>query len=283
MDQAENLRNLVRRTESRARFLSVASGKGGVGKTNVAVNLAILLSQLGKKVILVDVDVGLANADLLLSVQPRLHLGHVLAGQVSVLDALTPTPSGVLLLSGCTGMRHLSDLDAAERGFLVRSFQELEEYADVVVIDTGAGISKNVVQFAVASDEVLIVTIPEPTAITDGYALIKAVSKEKRSGRIRLLVNQCVDAAEAHRVVDRIQTVSKRFLGIDVEPLGYVLTDPKVGQAVRQRAPFVLHHPRCVASRCLVRIAERILDERSSASNPGFFRRFANAIHGVLG
>lgn len=282
MDQAEKLRNLVRGTVSRARFLSVTSGKGGVGKTNFAVNLAVLLSELGKKVILVDVDIALANADILLSVEPRLNLGHVLSGEVSVLEALTPTPSGVLLMPGCAGIRHLSDLDPKEREFLKGSFQELEAYADFVVIDTGAGISKNVVQFAAASDEVVVITIPEPTAITDGYAVIKAVSREKGSGRIRLIVNQSLSSADARRVTERIRTVSRRFLGIEVDDLGFVPADPRVGLAVRRKRPFVLEYPGCAATRRMREIVRRIA---GGERNPrrGFFRRVARTVDGLLG
>ena len=282
MDQAENLRNLVRGTVSRARFLSVTSGKGGVGKTNFAVNLAVLLNELGKRVILVDVDIALANADILLSVQPRYNLGHVLAGEVSVLEALTRTPSGILVMPGCAGVRHLSDLDTKEREFLKGSFQELEAYADYVIIDTGAGISKNVVQFAAASDEVVVVTIPEPTAITDGYAVIKAVSREKGSGRIRLIVNQSLGSADARRVSERIRTVSRRFLGIEVDDLGFVYADPRVGQAVRRKRPFVLEYPRCPASKCMREIAERIVGGDPSPPR-GFFRKVARTVGGLLG
>ncbi len=283
MDQAENLRNLVRGTESRARFLAVTSGKGGVGKTNLAVNLGAAMSRLGKKVILVDVDIGLANADVMLSVAPRLNLGHVLAGEVSVLEVLTPTPSGVLLLPGCVGMRHVSDLDDHEREFLVRGFQELEAYADIVLIDTGAGISRNVVQFASACDEILIVTMPEPTAMTDGYAVIKAVAREKGRGKIRLIVNQCRDRADARRVSERIRMVSKRFLGIEVEDLGYVVTDEIVGQSVRERRPFVLEYPRSPVTRCVWEIAGRLVAPENAPASGGVFRRFARALTSVLG
>ncbi len=282
MDQAENLRNLVKGTVSRARFLSVTSGKGGVGKTNFAVNLAVLLNEFGKKVILVDVDIALANADILLSVQPRFNLGHVLAGEVSVLEALTRTPSGILVMPGCAGVRHLSDLDSKEREFLKGSFQELEAYADFVIIDTGAGISKNVVQFAAASDEVVVVTIPEPTAITDGYAVIKAVSREKGSGRIRLIVNQSLGAADARRVSERIRMVSRRFLGIEVDDLGFVQADPRVGQAVRRKRPFVLEFPKCPASKCMRVIAERIVGGNTTPPR-GLFRKVTRAVGGLLG
>jgi flagellar biosynthesis protein FlhG len=282
MDQAERLRDLMGGGGSRARVLAVTSGKGGVGKTNVAVNLALALAELGKRVILVDVDIGLANADVLLSVEPKLHLGHVLSGEVSTLDALTSGPGGVLLLPGCVGVRHLSDLEKTEREFLMRSFQDLEAYADFVLIDTAAGISRNVIQFSAAADEAIVVTSPEPTAITDGYAVIKAISREKGFGRIRLLVNLVHDRAEARRVTDRIQMVARRFLGIEVDGLGHIVWDDFVRHAVRRKRPFLLEHPRSPASLCVRAIAEKILGERPAIPSGGFFKRFASAIHGVL-
>ena len=264
-------------------MLAVASGKGGVGKTNVAVNLSIALSQLGRKVILIDIDIGLANADVILSVQPRYNLGHVLAGEVPVMEALTPTPDGVLLLAGCTGIRHISDLSDTERTFLARSFHELGAYADFVIIDTQAGISKNVVQFGAASDEVLVVTNPEPTAITDGYAVIKAVAREKGIGRVRLIVNQCLDLSESQRVAERIRSVSKRFLAIEVDHLGTILNDPRVGLSVRKKTAFVVEFPRTAASQGVREIAAKILGDPPKAARTSIFGRLARSWSSLLG
>jgi flagellar biosynthesis protein FlhG len=247
------------------------------------VSLAIALAERGKRVILVDCDIGLANADVLLSVQPRLHLGHVLSGEVSTLDALTPAPGGVLLLPGCMGVRHLSDLDKTEREFLIRSFQELEAHADFVLIDSAAGISRNVVQFAAAANEVIVVTTPEPPAITDGYAVIKAITREKGFGRIRLCVNLVRDPREGPRVAERIQTVARRFLGIEVEALGHVVFDEAVLQAVRRKRPFILEFPGSAASACVRAMAEKLSGEGAGVVSAGFFKRFASAIGAVLG
>jgi flagellar biosynthesis protein FlhG len=283
MDQAERLRELVSGKESRARVIAVTSGKGGVGKTNLAVGLALALVERGKRVIVVDVDIGLANADVLLSVEPKVHLGHILSGEVSSLDALTQAAGGVLLLPGASSMRHLSDLEKTEREYLLRSFQDLETYADFILMDTGAGISRNVVQFSAAADEVVVVTCPEPTAITDGYAVIKAVSREKGFGPIRLVVNLAHDSIEALRVAHRIQTVSRRFLGIEVDYLGHVLSDEMVRYAVRRKRPFFLEYPACPATACVRALAEKVLGEEPAIRSRGFFKRFVSQIQGVLG
>ncbi|MBN1442747.1 MAG: MinD/ParA family protein [Planctomycetes bacterium] len=274
MDQADRLRNMMGSTGRRTRVIAVASGKGGVGKTNIALNLAICLVRLGQKVIVVDVDIGLANADILLGSQPKIHLGHVLAGEASVLDALAPAPGGVFLLPGSTGMPLVSDLDDEERHFLVSSFQELEEYADILIVDTGAGITRNVIHFATAADEVLVITTPEPTAVTDGYALIKTISREKGFGRIRLVVNQVSGRLEGGRVSERIRMVSRRFLDLEVEDLGHVLADERVKMAVRRKRPFVLEYPQCPASGCLRVLAERLLAD-GGAQPKSFGQRLA--------
>ncbi len=279
MDQAKKLRDLVAGEEGRAKFLAVASGKGGVGKSSCAVNLAVSLVQLGKRVALVDLDIGLANVDVMLSVQPRYNLGHVLSGETSVRDTLVPTPFGVTLLSGCTGVRHISDLEQAERDFLVQGFQDLGRSFDVVIFDTAAGISKNVVQFAAISDEVLVITIPEPTAMTDAYAVIKAVAREKGRGRIRLIVNQCRDAREAGRVFERIRMVAQKFLSLEVDGLGFVPTDQRVSHAIRRRVPFVVGSPKSSAARKIRLIAEKIVSEQAPAT--GFIRKFATAVYGM--
>ncbi len=282
MDQAERLRALVSGNERRARVIAVTSGKGGVGKTNVAVNLALALVQLGRKVVVVDLDIGLANADVLFGVQPRVHLGHVLSGEVAPQDALASMPGGVLLLPGASGARHLSDLERTERDYLIRSFQELESRADFILIDTAAGISRNVVQFASSADEVIVVTTPEPTSITDGYAVVKAISREKGAGRIRLVVNLSNGSAEAARVFERIQAVSRKFLGTEVSFLGHIVSDDQVRQAVRRRRPFYLENPRSPASQCVKGLAEALVGDATAVRSVGFIKRFASAIGGVL-
>lgn len=281
MDQAERLRDMVR-SAGKARVLAVTSGKGGVGKTLFAVNLALALVEHRKRVALIDVDIGLSNADVLLAVEPRLNIGHVLSGEVSARDALTRAPGGVLLLGGCLGLRHLSDLQQAERDFLLKSFEDLEPLVDFVVMDTGAGISANVVQFSAAADDVLVITIPEPTAITDGYAVIKAVAREKGSGRLRTVVNMVEDGKEAFRVSERICVVARRFLGVEVEHLGHVPYDESARQAVRRRRPLLLEYPDSKAAQCIREIARKIVSEDSPPRSVGFFKRFASAIQGAL-
>jgi flagellar biosynthesis protein FlhG len=277
MDQADRLREMMDLPSRRARAIAVASGKGGVGKTNVAVNLGIALARMGRRVILIDVDIGLANADVLLGVEPRFHLGNVLAGEVKALDALVTCPGGLLLLPGSTATS-ISDLSEDERTFLAARFRQLEAYADILIVDTGAGISRNVIEFCRAADEVLVVTTPEPTAITDGYALVKAIAREKGHGRLRLIVNQANDRVEAGRVSERLRMVARRFLGIEVDNLGYVLSDERVRAAVRRRRPFVLDTPRAPAAACIRAIAERLLGEPPTAPREAsFLSRFAAA------
>jgi len=271
MDQAEGLRNLMEASEGRARVIAVSSGKGGVGKTNVCSNLAIALAQMGKRVVVVDVDIGLANADVVLGVKPRFDLRHVLLGEVGLRNSLTEAPGGISLLAGSAGVRTVSDLDESQRETLVDCFEQLTYTHDFVLIDTGAGITRNVIHFAAAADEVIVVTTPEPTAMTDGYALIKTVSREKDYGRIGLVCNQAFDRLEAGKVCARIREVSLRFLDLEVENLGYILAADRVGRAVRRRRPFVLEYPHCPASDCVLTLATRLVEvpERSSTSSFG--------------
>jgi flagellar biosynthesis protein FlhG len=280
MDQADQLRKLVDGSGARARVIAVSSGKGGVGKTNICVNVGIALASLGKDVVVFDVDIGLANADVVLGVRPQYDLRRVLVGEVDARSALTPAPGGIRLLAGSAGVRTVSDLEESQLGFLVSCFEELTYANDFVLIDTGAGITRNVVHFAAAADEVIVVTTPEPTAMTDGYAMIKTVSREKGYGRIRLVCNQAADRLEAGRVCARIREVCLRFLDLEIEILGYVLADERVPRAVRRRRPFVLEYPNCPASDCVMTLAQRLIDAPQRSASPSFTHRLVSLSRG---
>ena len=280
MDQAEGLRELMEESYDQARVVALSSGKGGVGKTNVCANLAIALASMGRRVVVVDVDIGLANADVVLGVKPAFDLRHVLVGEVEVQSALTAAPGNIRLLAGSAGVRTVSDLDKSQRGFLVSCFEELTHSNDFVLIDTGAGITRNVIDFAAAADEVLVVTTPEPTSMTDAYALIKTVSREKGYGSIRLVCNQAFGREEAGRACGRIRDVCLRFLDLEVDYVGYVLSDECVGQAVRRRRPFILEYPNCPASDCMLTIAQRLTDVPRRLGLPGFADRLVTVSQG---
>jgi flagellar biosynthesis protein FlhG len=275
IDQASQLRSLVRERR-RASVIAVTSGKGGVGKSNISVNLAIQLAAAHKRVVLLDADLGLANADVLCNVDLPCNLSHVIARKKELHEVLIAAPGGFSLIGGASGLARMADLSDDDRDRIIFALGELEQKADVILIDTGAGISPNVLSFTRAADHVLIVTTPEPTAITDAYAVVKVLSRDPGERRVSLLVNQVRNSNEAKVVHGRIAQVAKQFLGVSVLDAGYMVSDDNVPLAVRRRTPFVLGNPKCAASQCVAQLAMRLEQGVGAAAmdaNGGFFNR----------
>jgi len=273
IDQATNLRSLVLR-RPRASVIAVTSGKGGVGKSNIAVNLAVQLASAGKSVVLLDADLGLANADVLCNIDLPFNLAHVIARKKELREVMVKGPGGFKLIGGASGLARMADLSDDDRQRLVGALAELELQADVILIDTGAGISPNVLSFTRAADHVLVVTTPEPTAITDAYAVVKVISRDGAVHRVSLLVNQVRAPAEAKIVYDRIAKVARQFLNISVFDAGYIPADDNVPLSVRRRVPFSLAFPRTPASQSVAHLAIRLEQGVATTLQPsGFFQR----------
>jgi len=298
-DQATQLRSMVQSTEAGApaapaaaptpepprigatrragaNVIAVTSGKGGVGKSNIAVNLAIHFAAAGRDVVLLDADLGLANADVLCNINLTSNLSHVIARKKELRDVLVPAPGGFRLIGGASGLARMADLTDFDRQRLVDALAELERQTDIILIDTGAGISPNVLSFTRCADHVLVVTTPEPTAITDAYAVIKVVSKDNVGRRLSLLVNQVRSPGEGRVVHDRIAKVAKQFLNVPVLDGGYVPVDEQVPLSVRKRTPFSLASPRCPATQAVAKLAMR-LEQGVGAKidTGGFFNRMS--------
>ena len=275
-DQARKLRELMHRARN-TRTIAVTSGKGGVGKSNVAINLSILLSAAGNRVALVDADLGLANLDVLAGVDVRANLSHVIAGDRLLEDVIVDLPGGVQLIPGASGLTKLANLSEFQCARLLQQLAELEADNDIIVVDCGAGIGPNMLHFVTGSDTALIVTTPEPTAIADAYAVIKVLTQQKFDGQMSLLVNFAADRHQGRMTYQRISDVARGFLNVRILDAGYVLADPKISEAVCSRRPVVLAHPRCPASRCLAALATRICSTRKLLNHrEGFFKRVAN-------
>ncbi len=267
----------------RARVIAVTSGKGGVGKTNIAVNLAGVLAQAGKSVVLLDADMGLANADVLCGLNLTHNLAHVVARRRSLDDVLATGPGGFRLAAGATGLARMADLPAAEHDRLLAALDSLERSADIILVDTGAGISPNVLSFTRSADDVLVVTTPEPTAVTDAYATIKVVlrGRQDREGgpRVSLLVNQAKGASEARSVFERVAKVAAQFLGVAIDDAGFVPSDKAVTRAVRSRKPFAISEPTSPAAAAVLRLAARLEQGVVAPHKAGrFFGRLAHRI-----
>ena len=275
-DQASKLRRLMQRMRQ-TRTIALASGKGGVGKSNIALNLSILLSAAGNRVALVDADLGLANLDVLLNVDVHGNLSHVIAGSRPLAEIVVDLPCGVQFVPGASGIAHLANLSEFQRGHLLAELSALEGENDIIVVDCGAGIGRDVIQLTASADNAVIVTAPEPTAITDAYAVIKVLKRQGYQGKVSLLVNLAADRQEARDTYQRVAGVARQFLGCRVFDAGHVLTDPRVAESVRRREPFVLAYPKCPASRCLAALANRLsAGNELVGQKEGFFRRVAN-------
>lgn len=250
----------------RARVITVSSGKGGVGKTTLAVNLAIALAATGGRVTLVDADLGMANADLLCGLTPTRRLEDAVLGSgegPDLEDIAVDAPGGFRLVPGTVGVARMASMSDAERRRLAGALDHLEEHADVVVIDTGAGLGPDVLAMARHADRALVVATPEPTSIADAYALIKCVLADRPRDRsmpsIGLIVNQARDHAEARAVHTRISAVAERFIGASIPLIGLVRADPAVPESVRTRKPLLLHKPASIAARDVRAISQSLV------------------------
>jgi flagellar biosynthesis protein FlhG len=275
VDQAEQLRSMMK-ARSRATVIAITSGKGGVGKSNIAVNLAVKFAGAGKEVILLDADLGLANADVLCNLDLPFNLSHVIARKKEVREVMYKAPGGFRLIGGASGLARMADLTEVDRQRLINTLGELEQSADIILIDTGAGISPNVLSFTRAADDVLVVTTPEPTAITDAYAVVKVISRDGQPRRVSLLVNQAQSPSEGKVVYERIAAVAKKFLNVSLLDAGHVLADGEVPSAVRKRVPFVIGAPRSQASHCVAQLAMRLAEGVAiTVEGGGFFNRMS--------
>jgi len=275
-DQAEVLRRIVgnmnnglaapenRKTEKRARIITITSGKGGVGKTSVTVNLAIALSRLGLRIAILDVDFGLANVDLLFGITPKHTLLDLIRDEKSIFEVMTDGPNNIKFLSGGSGVEELTRLDRKKLHKFISNIALLDKLYDIILIDTGAGLSRNVMSFIMAADEIILVTTPEPTAITDAYALVKMVSRRDRKKIIRILVNKAETAREAEDIANRLLVVSEKFLSLKLNKLGYILYDDNIVKAVKLQKPFCLSNPKSQAARSMFALADALVENRNS-------------------
>lgn len=280
-DQAEALREMMKSVspnkEKKTRIITVTSGKGGVGKTNLSINLAIAYTKLGKKAIVMDADLGLANVNVVLGIIPKYNLYHVVRKQKSMHDIIEDTHYGIQIVSGASGFSKIVNLSEDERKSFIHELQALS-YADVIIIDTSAGVSGNVLSFVEAADDVLIVTTPEPTAITDAYGLIKIMSTEidNQEMSLKLIINRAQSVTEAKRVQQRIISITGQFLNLKLDYLGFVYDDPIVAQAVRRQIPFMALEPNGRVAECVMHIASRLenLEYKEGSGMARLLRRF---------
>ena len=265
------------KNDHKTRIIAITSGKGGVGKSNFAVNMAIAYAQLGKKVILIDGDLGMANVNVLLNIVPQYNLMHVINKKKTMKEIINDTEFGIKFIAGANGFSKIANLSVEELEYFAKQFSSLGN-ADIIIIDTGAGIANNVLQFVAAADEVYVLTTPEPTAITDAYGIIKIITTEivDRIVNLKLVVNRVHSVEEGKRISERIINIVGQFLNYKVEYLGCVFEDPIVQAAVIRQKPFIVVNPTSKPSVCLKHIVGRI-EKTETEYNDGvanFLKKF---------
>ncbi len=282
LDQAESLRKLINNEEQEVKktttkIITVTSGKGGVGKSNFVVNLAILLQNKGKKVLIFDADLGMGNDDVLMGLYPKYNIFDIIFTGLEIKDIIITGTNGVDLIPAGSALSKAQELEEDQKKLFIEKLEMLDEY-DYILMDTGAGVNKDVLSFIAASEELIIVTTPEPTSLTDGYSLIKATDHYNLKTKAKIIVNKAFTKEEGEETYNKFNRAVTKFLKIDVEYLGCILEDKKLVQSVRQQKPFVILYPNCDASRDIEKIASKLLGQEVDLSDGarGMFKRLFN-------
>lgn len=292
IDQASKLRQMIidkreaykeiKEEEQAIKIYSVVSGKGGVGKTNFSINLAIKLQQMGKRVLVLDADIGFSNANILLGVETGLSLFHLINGDAKLEDIIVKGPEGVDLISGGTDLFFLEGLNYSKQEEVIDSLSLIGEY-DVLIIDNGAGISKQTITFTSFAHEVILVTTPEPTAITDAYSFLKGISIYKAKKKVKVVVNQIPDKSYGNDAFNKLSNTAREFLNLELENIGYIFNDSRVTKSVMEQTPIVIKYPNALASKNITQISENILEDKNYDFNVSGFKQLGNRIIKMFG
>ncbi|MGE5544511.1 MAG: MinD/ParA family protein [Bacillota bacterium] len=293
-DQAEKLRSMAQSIKtkiesdlikgiSRTRVVVVTSGKGGVGKTNFAINLAICLIALGKKTILLDADMGLANVDIVLGLVPKYNLYHVVKQEKELKDIIISGPHGLQIIPGGSGIFQLANIAEHDLKQVISQLAKLEGQFEYMIIDTGAGIDNNVLSFTVMADDIIVLTTPEPTSLTDAYGVIKTAAAREARGKYYLVVNRVFSESQGIVVGQKLKSVCEKFLGVETDVLGFVLEDRAVHSAVMKQEALLAHAPNSNAAQNIRRISSRLLEKSGdvTAKQPIGIKRFFRGITSI--
>lgn len=286
MDQAEKLRNIIKQQNAPkhiSRVITVTSGKGGVGKSSITVNLAIALSRLGKRVVILDADFGLANIEIMLGIRPTYNLADLMFRGKSLSDIITEGPENIGFISGGSGIQELTNLTKDQIIYLIRKLVELDQIVDIVIIDTGAGISNSVLEFVAASSEILLVTTPEPTSITDAYALLKTLNRKidfSEDTAIKMIANRVTPDEDGKVIYDKLNIVVTRFLTIKLEYLGNIPMDNSVSKAVMRQRPAISDYPNSNFAKLITSFAKQLCDTEPDDNHVkiGIAQMFSNLL-----
>lgn len=278
IDQAQKLRQLASTNamkSTKPRIITITSGKGGVGKSNIVVNTSIMLQKLGKKVLLFDADIGMGNDDVLMGFLPKYNVFDIIFNNKTIDEVMIKGPYGVSLVPAGSGLNRIEILSKKRREEFINKLSDLENF-DYILMDTGAGISRDVLGFISCCDDLIMVTTPEPTSLTDAYSLLKAVNHFNLKNKAKVIINRALDQKEANITFNKLNNAVSKFLKVEMEYLGMVSEDKKLVQSVRAQEPFVISYPNCDAAKDIEKIAVKLIGDGNNTSGlgiQGLFKR----------
>ena len=265
--------------EKQSRVITITSGKGGVGKTNIAVNLAIALKMLGKRVLLIDADIGMANVDVLLGSISKHNMLDLLEDDLELRDVLVEDSHGINYISGSSGVEKALNFTYEERRILHKKLAACNDLADIILIDTGAGLGRHVIDFLIAADEVLLVTTPEPTSLSDAFAVLKTYNLHSEKKNIKLIVNRIFDEEERDEVIEKLNATAKKILNVQIDCAGYIFEDRTVIECVKKQKPFIAEKPNCLASKCIHQLADNLINGKEMNITKGWLSFLSDIFH----